>query len=139
MKTYDNAVQKVKVWDVSNQLILGVTTTRTPCMFGGSRLWFVCPVCARRVAVFHVVKGGFQCRNCSGVAYYSKSIYRSGARYQFKRALHLSEKAQKLSKEIRRIAWRGKPTHKVERVNKYLEKSWVAARAFNVDIHKKVI
>ena len=40
----------------------------TPCHFGGSRPWFLCPRCGRRVGVLF---GGrrFWCRHCHGVAY----------------------------------------------------------------------
>jgi hypothetical protein len=47
-----------------------VRTVRTGCNFGGSRLWFVCPVsgCGRRVAILY---GGaiFACRHCYQLVY----------------------------------------------------------------------
>jgi hypothetical protein len=46
---------------------------RTPCHYGGSRSWFLCPAkgCLRRVAILY---GGriFACRNCYGLAYSSQ-------------------------------------------------------------------
>lgn len=51
-----------------------VLIDRTPCTFGGSRPWFLCPArgCGRRVAVLY---GGavFACRQCHRLAYDSQS------------------------------------------------------------------
>ena len=45
----------------------------TPCHYGGTRSWFVCPssICSRRVAVLH---GGrlFACRHCHQLVYESQ-------------------------------------------------------------------
>ena len=47
-----------------------VSLDRTPCHFGGERVWFLCPaqVCSRRVAYLY---GGavFVCRHCHNLAY----------------------------------------------------------------------
>lgn len=45
-----------------------VALDRTPCNYGGSRVWFRCPSCHRRVAVIY---GGkvFACRHCHRLAY----------------------------------------------------------------------
>ncbi len=45
---------------------------RTPCNYGGERLWFKCPSCTRRVAV--LCSGGklFLCRHCYDLPYSSK-------------------------------------------------------------------
>lgn len=51
-----------------------VPILRTPCHFGGDRLWFGCPHCVRRAAVlFHRPATGFVCRHCAQVAYTSQS------------------------------------------------------------------
>ena len=48
-----------------------VQLSRTPCPFGGSRVWFFCPDCRRRSAVLY---GGprFICVRCRRVAYPSQ-------------------------------------------------------------------
>lgn len=50
-----------------------IELARTPCTFGGERLWWRCPAvgCGRRVAVLY---GGavFACRHCYGLAYKSQ-------------------------------------------------------------------
>lgn len=50
-----------------------VPILRTPCTYGGSRPWFGCPRCGRRVAVLYLRRGGFYCRTCAQVSYYSQS------------------------------------------------------------------
>ncbi|NCC04598.1 MAG: hypothetical protein EOM37_11290 [Proteobacteria bacterium] len=44
----------------------------TECNYGGTRPWFICPQCSRRVGVLYS-RGLFLCRHCSRVAYTSKS------------------------------------------------------------------
>lgn len=50
-----------------------VPILRTACNYGGSRPWFTCPHCAARVALIYLRRGGFYCRQCAQVAYYSQS------------------------------------------------------------------
>lgn len=50
-----------------------VPILRTPCNYGNTRSWFACPQCATRVAVIYLRRGGFCCRKCARVAYYSQS------------------------------------------------------------------
>ena len=50
-----------------------VPLERTPCHYGGSRPWFNCPRCQRRVAVLYLRASGFACRHCQRVAYASQS------------------------------------------------------------------
>jgi hypothetical protein len=45
----------------------------TACNFGNTRPWFVCPVCAKRAAVFYFRWGRFGCQSCQQVAYKSQS------------------------------------------------------------------
>ena len=50
-----------------------VPLERTPCHYGGSRPWFNCPRCWRRVAVLYLRSSGFACRHCQRVTYASQS------------------------------------------------------------------
>lgn len=51
-----------------------ITELRTACHYGGSRSWFECPRCRRRVGVLFLRgAAGFVCRHCGGVAYSSQS------------------------------------------------------------------
>ena len=45
-----------------------VVLDRTPCTYGGSRPWFMCPRCGRRVGVLFAGRR-FLCRHCHGIAY----------------------------------------------------------------------
>ena len=58
-----------KDWQNRNQHI---ALTYTECNYGGTRPWFICPQCSRRVGVLYS-RGLFLCRHCSRVAYTSKS------------------------------------------------------------------
>ena len=50
-----------------------VPILRTACNYGNTRPWFACPHCRARVAVIYCRRGGFYCRKCAGVGYYSQS------------------------------------------------------------------
>lgn len=56
-----------------------VSLTKTPCTFGGSRIWFCCPGCGGRCAVLYAVAGYFRCRTCHQLAYWST---RSAVNYE---------------------------------------------------------
>ncbi|MEE2731088.1 MAG: hypothetical protein VYA55_09715 [Pseudomonadota bacterium] len=45
----------------------------TPCHFGGTRKWFVCPGCGQRVGVLGCHEGLFLCRHCNRLPYASQS------------------------------------------------------------------
>ena len=42
---------------------------RTPCTFGGTRVWLRCPKCNRRVAVIYNAGKHFLCRHCCDLNY----------------------------------------------------------------------
>lgn len=44
----------------------------TPCTYGGSRPWWLCPSCGRRVAVLYAPGKLYACRHCSELAYSSQ-------------------------------------------------------------------
>lgn len=50
---------------------MAVDLESTPCTFGGSRPWFVCPRCGRRCAVLHETPGTVGCRLCLRLVYSS--------------------------------------------------------------------
>lgn len=50
-----------------------VPIERTGCNYGGTRAWFGCPGCGRRVAVLYLRRNGFACRHCQRIAYASQS------------------------------------------------------------------
>ncbi|MCP4128150.1 MAG: hypothetical protein GY753_13945 [Gammaproteobacteria bacterium] len=46
---------------------------RTPCNYGGERLWLLCPHCGKRVAVLYGYGSRFICRHCADYPYSSKN------------------------------------------------------------------
>ncbi len=46
---------------------------RTPCNYGGARLWFLCPHCGKRVAVLYGAGARFLCRHCYKLPYGSQN------------------------------------------------------------------
>lgn len=48
-----------------------VPLDRTPCRYGGERIWFQCPGCVSRRAVLFSLGGRFRCRACHDLAYSS--------------------------------------------------------------------
>jgi hypothetical protein len=49
-----------------------ITFARTPCNYGGERIWFWCPHCWKRVAVLYGAGKYFLCRHCHNLAYSSQ-------------------------------------------------------------------
>jgi hypothetical protein len=45
----------------------------TPCNYGKTRPWFVCPVCDQRAGLLYMRAGRFACRQCQRVSYVSQS------------------------------------------------------------------
>lgn len=51
-----------------------VRLTYTACHYGGTRVWFCCPACGRRVRKLYSVRGSWYCRNSLNVAYSTQSL-----------------------------------------------------------------
>jgi hypothetical protein len=49
-----------------------ISLDRTPCPYGGNRVWFRCPRCSRRVAILYLW-GLPNCRTCARLVYPSQS------------------------------------------------------------------
>lgn len=49
-----------------------VELARTPCHYGGTRPWFLCPDCHRRCAKLFLRRGRFLCRVCHRLGYVSQ-------------------------------------------------------------------
>ena len=50
-----------------------VQLERTPCNYGGTRPWLLCPRCGRRVAILYGADVRFLCRHCYSLPYSSQS------------------------------------------------------------------
>lgn len=44
----------------------------TPCNYGGSRQWLICPHCGKRVVIIYGLSSGFLCRHCYKLPYTSQ-------------------------------------------------------------------
>jgi hypothetical protein len=80
-------------WDSEPRAMeYAINLERTPCYYGGERVWFRCPAreCGRRVAILYSA-GYFVCRHCLQLAYESQ---REQPHY---RALH---KAQAIHEKL---------------------------------------
>ena len=51
-----------------------VNILRTPCNFGGERIWWECGKCHSKVGVLYLCSKYFYCRKCSGVKYESQYV-----------------------------------------------------------------
>jgi hypothetical protein len=75
-------------WEPVEQVVL---FNKTPCHFGGYRLWFLCPRCRRRVAILYGASKYFLCRHCYHLTYTSQ---------QESPALRLMSKAQNIRERL---------------------------------------
>jgi hypothetical protein len=50
-----------------------IRIAQTPCNYGKTRPWFVCPICDRRAGLLYMRAGRFACRRCQRVSYVSQS------------------------------------------------------------------
>ena len=60
--------------DEGNNYSQGIILLRTPCNYGGSRVWMQCPRCGKRVAILYWGNGAryLRCRTCYDLAYHSQ-------------------------------------------------------------------
>ena len=86
---------------LSNASGPGITieVVRTPCHFGGSRTWWLCPRCGNRFAVLWGNSAGFACRHCQRLNYASTRVAASNK--PFRRA----------NKIRARLGWGGGVAH----------------------------
>ena len=58
--------------DAKETIQQAVQLVRTPCNYGGFRLWFLCPECLKRVRVLYCAGKFFLCRHCYELPYQSQ-------------------------------------------------------------------
>ena len=63
----------------------------TPCHFGGTRQWFVCPECSQKAYKLRFLRRLFMCGKCIGLGYESQRI---------NRARRLQNRAAKIKGEL---------------------------------------
>jgi hypothetical protein len=62
-------------WESVEQVI---SFDRTPCNYGGHQIWFLCPLCTKRVAAIYGVEKYFLCRLCYKLTYASQQEGKDG-------------------------------------------------------------
>lgn len=90
----------------------------TPCRYGGKRYWFQCPwykggvYCGRRVGVLYKDGDYFACRHCYNLTYNSRNENRNFSYAPLFDAIRIEDKIEKLSQQIKRPYYAGRPTKK---------------------------
>ncbi len=98
--------------------------TETPCRYGGTRFWFICPLvksgvpCNRRVGVLYKDGDYFGCRHCYDLSYSSRNENRHSHLYPLFRSLALYKKIEDLEQKIKRPFYANKATRKQRQVMK---------------------
>ena len=64
--SYKYRPQRGADWEDVRQ---SVYLDRTPCQLGGTRCWWLCPFCGRRVAILYGPGQHYACRHCWKLAY----------------------------------------------------------------------
>lgn len=101
-----------------------VKLAETPCRYGGTRFWFICPLvksgvpCNRRIGVLYKNGGYFGCRHCYDLSYKSQNENRRSRLYLLYRSLTLYEKIENLEQRIKRPFYANKATKKQKQVIK---------------------
>jgi hypothetical protein len=108
-----------------------IQLTQTPCYFGGTRCWFICPLdkgnndhCGRRVGVLYKAEDKFGCRHCYNLTYASRNL--GGAEKKYRHRLDHLE-LEKIRGGVKRINYKGKLTKKYLR---YLSKKTLADQSY---------
>ncbi|EKD99840.1 MAG: hypothetical protein ACD_22C00166G0006 [uncultured bacterium] len=95
---------------VSYCYIHSLTTSR--CNFGGTRYWFICRFCGRRVGILYMGDTYFRCRHCLNLTYNSRNENRRDAFYP----IVVDRKQHKRADNIRIKYYKGKPTKRYQRL-----------------------
>jgi len=115
-----------------------VVLTTTPCHFGGTRYWFVCPAtynqkpCCRRAEVLYKLGNYFACRHCHNLTYKSRNI--SGIEKKTG-VCNFPEPSN-----LRTISYQGKATKKyrkyIQKLNKAIESYVRVSELFDLRANK---
>jgi hypothetical protein len=73
LQIYRDQVKKIIIKSKLNLDVHGILLTSTKTPYGGDRLWFVCPLCARRVGIIYKypINTLIGCRLCLNLDYRS--------------------------------------------------------------------
>lgn len=97
-----------------------VEVVSTPCYFGGTRYWFICPLirngiaCRRRVGVLYGAGKYYGCRRCHDLAYQSQQETHSGWRGVLGKSLFSNYDEKEAAMRVK--YWHGRPTKRYARL-----------------------
>lgn len=117
---HSEPVLKLRYWnEVTQKVVQEISLSCTSCNYGGSRWWFNCPFCHKRVVKLYspFSKFGidlFSCRECSFLNYRSKSFSRG----LISSCHRLEDRIGTMEEAMKRWYYRGKPTKKHSRLLK---------------------
>lgn len=91
--------------------------TSTRCNYGGTREWFICPSCSRRVGILYREKDNFRCRKCLNLVYYSQKINYRSLQPAIMYMHEAEDMVEKYHLKVNKL-YNGKPTKKTIRYEK---------------------
>lgn len=108
-----------------------IDLVRTPCHYGGWRLWFQCPLprngltCGGRHGVLYSNRGIFGCRVCHGMTYNCRQTNTHSFLQQYARAVKAERKLFAMDFKRRRLRYNGKPTKYSRQLRKLYKEVFV--------------
>lgn len=110
-----------------------VLITETPCNYGSTRHWFICPLikdgkqCGRRIGVLYKAGDYFACRHCYSLTYASRKINKEEPVFS---AVRLELKIESLQQQIKRYTYNKKLTRKGRKLEKLYQELEETLKAF---------
>lgn len=97
-----------------------ISLVKTPCYFGGYRLWFQCPNCWQKVSTLMISSSSkYACRRCLRLTYASRQRSYHGRYAPLFHVMDLQDKYDKLQESVKRMHYQGRPTKKFRKVLQY--------------------
>jgi hypothetical protein len=119
-----------------------IECTKTPCNYGGERVWFVCPSCRRRVGKLYLLNMlhscYWSCRHCQGLTYVQRRERRKAWTYQA-RAQRIADRWLQFKPKdpkIYKTKWMRWSTYQ-KRAKQYNELQYQAARGWTGHVGAK--
>ena len=115
-----------------------VSITTTPCHYGGTRRWFLCPMkndgvlCKKRIAILYLKEGSFGCRHCHHLTYSSQNQNQRKPTNVLMESLKDLLEMQALRSKIKTRRYKGKPTKKYRQFET-LAKRYLARTCFTTE------
>ena len=129
---------KITVGEGKDAFSYNISYTTTPCHYGGSRLWFICPSCGNRAGVLYQPSYSkyYLCRDCQQLTYESRQRHKDRFYEAFVKPLDRLRKIEaSLKKKWLRLDKRLELLHKYKQLVAMWEKE---LEAYNMDWKKRL-